>query len=782
MLEKEEAADGTIVLARHGMAVVALQSTMAETTRSSASAAALLLIAAIAFGQPNSVWCWSPAARTYYSQRHWCRPADATHTLYATGVAEDQQGVHVSSSEAASGLVTSAVVEQDGSSNNNTSNGGNENDEGKEKVLWQDAQENGAQLCQICTSADGEIPMSALPPQIVDSSIRRRLDAIYHAASHQETGSLRFMKSQKQSSRQQLQGTDGAIEQLPLRTDSAGLSDLEERFDEEEERQLITIIRSSLEDAGFELLDRRDLDLCEALNAGYLLRLSIQPNLKQCDPKIAEQFYPERLGTEDEFLFDGRVLVFRRGYSEEETVGRLLLPKLDYLQASIVQRSARIVTSRLARFERWVVRKCSEISGLILAKTTDAVGKIPFIKSSWNTTETNALIDETNGSDERNETKVLKLSRYGGSREQFVAAPDLSEAINPFLVCDVTDTCTSNGSIYDAINTGEVTCEYDASYPQRKGDRERPMRLLRRVSISNLVDFFSPQGRRAIIRGYFEKAKLVEPTYEEVVVVWRPLPKKRPKVIKEVEPPKALIEVAEIFGFEDKLPGKLTKKQKPKKKADAVPSLKIRAFTDVPMANLPAVLPRTKLVFRPADAFVFDTVSLLSLAAVLASQRFDNPKFDLIAIVSVSLWVIRTAFRYSNKLARYDLLVNKFLKERISHRGANALKYLSSEAATQKATRAALLYSTLQEWFQSKPDRREILERGSKEVNKALRADRLINIDAETTLEDLETLGAICFIEDKNNDGPSGRSIVEDVLNEEDFSEKLKMRWNDILP
>ena len=754
---------------------------MADTPCSSAPTVVLLLIAAITFGWPNGVWCWSPAAR---SQRHCCRPADATHTLYASGVAEDQQGVHVSSSEAAPGLVTSVVVEQDGSSSNNTSNGGNENDEGKEKVLWQDAQENGAQLCQICTSADGEIPMSALPPQIVDSSIRRRLDAIYHAVSHQETGSLRFMKSQKQSSRQQLQGTDGAIEQLPLRADSAGLSDLsdlEEQFDEEEERRLVTMIRSSLEDAGFELLDRRDLDLCEALNAGYLLRLSIQPDLKQCDPKIAEQFYPERLGTEDEFLFDGRVLVFRRGYSEEETVGRLLLPKLDYLQASIVQRSARIVTRRLARFERWVVRKCSEISGLIMAKTTDAVGKIPFpafIKSNWNATENNALIDETNGSDERNETKVLKLSRYGGSREQFVAAPDLSEAINPFLVCGVTDT--SNGSIYDAINTGEVTCEYDASYPERKGDRERPMRLLRRVSISNLVDFFSPQGRRAIIRGYFEKAKLVEPTYEEIVVVWRPLPKKRSKVIKEVEPPKALIEVAEIFGVEDKLPEKLTKKKTKKKKADAVPSLKIRAFTDVPMANLPAVLPRTKLVFRPADAFVFDTVSLLSLAAVLASQRFDNPKFDLIAIVSVSLWIIRTAFRYSNKLARYDLLVNKFLKERISHRGANALKYLSSEAATQKATRAALLYSTMQEWFQGKPDRREILERGSKEVNDALRADRLINIDAEATLEDLETLGAIRFIEDKNNNDPSG--VVGDVLNEEDFSEKLKMRWNDILP
>jgi hypothetical protein len=106
---------------------------MADTPRSSASAVALLLIAAIAFGQPNGVWCWSSCTYTYYSQRHWCRPADATHTLYATGVAEDQQGVHVSS-EAASGLVS------DGSSSNNTSNGGSENDEGKEKVLWQDAQ------------------------------------------------------------------------------------------------------------------------------------------------------------------------------------------------------------------------------------------------------------------------------------------------------------------------------------------------------------------------------------------------------------------------------------------------------------------------------------------------------------------------------------------------------------------------------------------------------------------------------------------------------------------
>ena len=744
------------------------------TINNAPAVAGLLLAAITALGLPSCGWCW-PA----YYYRAGTRPTTHAHVCRPS---------HFAPSE----------------------------DKGREKAMGEDdddadsddeQERNGEQLCRICTSADGEIPMSALPPHILNSNIRRRLDAIYHATSHQETGSLKYMKSEKQSSRQQLQsqGMMSTGVEIPSRDVSAGLSDLEEQFDEEEERRLVSMIRSSLEDGGFELLDQRDLDLCNALNAGYLLRLSIQPDLKGCDPKIAEQFYPERFGTmrkdddgdastaiadasggessstlADEFLFDGRILVFRRGYAEEVTIGRLLLPKLDYLQASIVQRSARIVTGRLARLERWVVRKCYEISGSVLAKTTDVLSKIPLpaiVKSNWrNATEAKLLVDETTGSNMNDETKILKLNRYGGSREQFVASPDLSEAINPFLVCE-TVTGSSNSSMSDALNTEELSCEYDANYHNRTAGPERPMRLLRRVSISNLVDFFSPQGRREIVRGYFEKAKLVEPTYEEVVVVWRPLPKKRPKVIKEVEPPKALIEVAEIFGVDDKLPEKLKKKRKAKKKTDSLPSIKIRAFTDVPMANLPAVLPKTKLVFRPADAFVFDTISLFSLAAVLASQRFDNPKFDIIAIVSVSLWIIRTTFRYSNKLARYDLLVNKFLKERISHRGANALKYLSSEAATQKATRATLLYSTLQRWFKEKSDedpmqRDEILERGAREVNEALCTDRLINVASDSTLTDLESLGAIRFVD----------GSVEEVLSEDDLSEGLMAVWRDVLP
>lgn len=35
------------------------------------------------------------------------------------------------------------------------------------------------------------------------------------------------------------------------------------------------------------------MDLCEALNAGYLLRLSIVPDTRMLDPHIFRDFYPE---------------------------------------------------------------------------------------------------------------------------------------------------------------------------------------------------------------------------------------------------------------------------------------------------------------------------------------------------------------------------------------------------------------------------------------------------------------------------------------------------------
>ena len=194
--------------------------------------------------------------------------------------------------------------------------------------------------------------------------------------------------------------------------------------------------------------------------------------------------------------------------------------------------------------------------------------------------------------------------------------------------------------------------------------------LLERTSIQNTVDFFSNNGRRSLIKNYFKSSTLVEPSYEEVIVIWRPKRKKPPK---QLSIPTWMYEVAKVFDMENRLP----QPNNTQPIDDGPTPLEIKAFYDVPMANIEAVLPKNKLVFKAADAIVFDLVSVFSFLAIAGSVKFDSPKLDLIALVSLVFFAIRTFFRYSNKYARYDLLVNKFLTSKLSHRGPGKLNVYS---------------------------------------------------------------------------------------------------------
>ncbi len=75
----------------------------------------------------------------------------------------------------------------------------------------------------------------------------------------------------------------------------------EQQVDPVAEERLVSSVRTSLENAGFELLSKRDIDLCESLNAGYLLRLSILPDVSELD-EIAQEFYPERFDADGKSL------------------------------------------------------------------------------------------------------------------------------------------------------------------------------------------------------------------------------------------------------------------------------------------------------------------------------------------------------------------------------------------------------------------------------------------------------------------------------------------------
>ena len=500
-------------------------------------------------------------------------------------------------------------------------------------------------VCRVVALSDGMIPLSRVPQRLQeDPYILRKMDDLYHAMSHEETRRLRYMD----------------------RPDIQGI----EFFDQVEERKLVSVVRNSLEDAGFELLSQRDMDLCNSLNAGYLLRLSIVPDVKDLDPDIAQEFYPEWFTGENatstkDLLYEGKVLIYWRGYDTEVTRGRLLLAKLDYVQTKLVQSAAYSVRTRLTSVERLVVRVVRRVTRATLAwslgRTRATVDALPLlhalgIRRQLRRLRPSAARRQGQQPSSQDNDSFFQLTRYGGSKQRIRGV----DPLEPFLIyeSDAEEYCSvrfddipknpvvngaaANGSsasvdgglsnntimdamdeeLYECINHSELRCPYDQDV-----DTLPPMQLLRRVSINNVVDLFSREGWRNLFSSLFAKTELVEPTYKEVVVIWRP---KRPEPKPLIKTPQFVYEVADLFDLEGLEP-------KPKTRSKPLP-LQIRTFDGTPLANLNAVFPKSKFVFRPADAFVFDLISIVSLGLVVTSQRFDNAKLDFLAIVSVTVW------------------------------------------------------------------------------------------------------------------------------------------------
>ncbi|KAG7360466.1 DUF3754 domain containing protein [Nitzschia inconspicua] len=694
-------------------------------------------------------------------------------------------------------------------------------------------------VCRVVTRSGSKLPTdpSILPEELYQSPncLLDKFGLYYHAQARRLTMNSCYLKGIS-NGRQIDQDNDELLQMMDKNTEI----DLDKKNlpVTAQAEPVAAVLRKSLEDAGYELLSRRDIDLCDSLNAGYLLRLSILPDVSQLDPSIAFDFFPEKFhdnGTlrcsseVDELLFEGRVLVFWRGYSQEITRGRLLLPKIDYLQASLVQRSAAWVKNKIDEFEaelfrmamnqswklrqttrRWSTRliKRLRLRELVatIQKTISIVRQqnldddfvIPTIdgilgddgdenEAETSSSSSNGPLDKRSGS--------IRLGRYGGSKIRFVGSPNPNDALEPFTICEynyddpTTDAHNATSTkpykfksiknatvslcehdMYEEVNKNTYTCEYDARiFSEGKMDKKKlpRMQLLERVGISNLVDLFTKAGRREVLKAVFSKSRLVEPTYEEVVVVWRPLIKHT----KKMTPPKIVSEFADMFdiqGFEQ--PTEEEVKIPPSK-------LEIRLFEQVPMSNLLAVLPKTKLVFRPADAFLFDMISVVTLVLVLSSVKFESSRLDVLAVVSVIFWLFRTVIRYSNKLARYDLLVKTFLTSKISQRNVGAFKYLTYEAALQRSIRSSLVLLWLSSRIRGETSaglNRETLEQEcTSEVNKFLKTEKQVQLDAIRAFQDLEDLQLLSF---------TASGIIEQnetIL--ETSAETVKHLWSDLM-
>ena len=655
-------------------------------------------------------------------------------------------------------------------------------------------------VCRIVTRAG-----SAIKPSFVRQRrpfLLDKLDAYYHAQA-------------RKLIQEGLPGTSSnsklTIEEQPI-LEIIGKAQIDDSINESEPD--LSILRQSLEESGFNLVNKRDIDLCKSLNAGYLLRLSIREIVKDLE-KISHDFYPERysnnnsahsIKTEEieELLFDGRALVFWRGYSQEVTSGQLLIPKIDYLQASVVQRGAARLKSKIDRLESKIVRSITLRIRLLRQYIQTALmtvrekrvqrwmERIKSVKRKVNNQVNITGIDSMKGKEKNKSIRgIIKLDRYGGSKIRSRSS-DPTNPLDPFIICDnyydgnniqpggMIKNTTNYETSADLYNNNAYICAYDER-KRENGKGLSKMQFLDRVSISNLVDVFTTMGRRGLLQTLFAQSELVEPTYEEVVVIWRPLLKKKKRMMG---PPKIVSELADMLdikGYEQ------PKKEEFKSKKE---KLEIRLFQQVPMSNLQAVLPKTKLVFRPADAVLFDTISFATLAIVVGSIKFDSYKLDLLALVSITLWILRTVFRYSNKLARYDLLVKTFLTSKISQRDSGAFQYLVYEAGSQRAIRAALVHQCILSVFNERMNSQypkesesetssieislsELSREIDNQVDLLLDTETVVKLDVTKVIKDLKDLQLVSVSERDN--------LVTMVKDVDSSTETIKRLWAELL-
>ena len=431
-------------------------------------------------------------------------------------------------------------------------------------------------VCRIVASADYKIP--PLPNQQQNpNSLLPEIDALSHAMTHQNTRNrLRYMELiqkeyQNIMNTNTIDGNDDGNESMKIEDEKKRSIYDDFLYNEEEERKVVSTLRQSLEDSGFRLLTERDVELCEALNEGYLLRLSILPDVSGLDPSIGPEFYPELYrdcdvdnsngsnidtngattdgsssgrnakgdNRKNGLLYDGRILVYKRGYSQEVTKGRLFLPKIDYLQSSLVQRTAFDFAKKIADIERKISDRIMGISQGIESKIKQeipervqkTVSKVKGFKAINGSGEDSNGEEPSEGSNNGKRKNPNAFGRYYRS-SRLIETPDTYDALSQFLVCGIKQTSSNDDEeeddidvdmdLYDALKPGSFSCKRDLDKAKSNGQTtiSEQVQLLKRVSIANLVDFFSTGGRRRLIKSLFAQSELVEPTYEEVCILF----------------------------------------------------------------------------------------------------------------------------------------------------------------------------------------------------------------------------------------------------------------------
>nr|PNR55464.1 hypothetical protein PHYPA_006361 [Physcomitrium patens] len=410
------------------------------------------------------------------------------------------------------------------------------------------------------------------------------------------------------------------------------------------QRHFMRVLRS----AQFKGLSVNDLKLTAALNSDYLLTLPIDVDWNSASSADA--------------------LLFRRGYATERQQGFLFGAKLDYIQSVILSNIFNGLTGPLFIAGRWCIEKWESLEkdeeGRALTERIERWLEEPLQRAANFKATRSSSDDESSDSDVEEGLEIWKAARQAVPRYEAV----LSSAGSRGLL--LRRILVRMGILPPA--SPRIP---DALYQLDQSTLEPYMRpkMLARVSMR---DIWRPASKevcgnnpwkqiRAAFSVFFSRSTLQEPAYQELVLLYN-------------------------------------KSKSEQEDDDGWPSLQLHTYRKIPVPDLKVVFPNKKLSFRLIDTVRLDLASIAGLVAFLVSHKFDDllssPSafiLDLIASVSLIIYVTRVTLGYKQTADRYQLLVNKALYEKTLASGFGVVHFLLDASEDQLFKGAILVYTLL---------------------------------------------------------------------------------------
>lgn len=402
-----------------------------------------------------------------------------------------------------------------------------------------------------------------------------------------------------------------------------------------------------LRSAQFKGLSVNDLKLTAALNSDYLLTLPIDVDWNSAASADA--------------------LLFRRGYAAERQDGLLFGAKLDYMQSVFLSNIFNGLTGPLFRAGRWCIKKWESLEedeeGRALTERVERWLEEPLQRAT-NLRGTLSDAEESSESDMEEGLEIWKAARQAVPRYEAVLSSAGSRGL-------LLRRILVNMGILPPASPRIPDLLSDLEDQPTVEPYMRP-KMLARVSMR---DIFKPASKaacgnnpwkqiRAAFSIFFSRSTLQEPAYEELVLLYN--------------------------------------QSKSEKGVDDGPGLQLHTYTKIPVPDLKVVFPNKKLSFRLIDTVRLDLASLAGLVAFLVSHKFDDllssPSafaLDVIASVSLLLYVSRVVFGYKQTADRYQLLVNKTLYEKTLASGFGVVHFLLDASEDQLFKGAILVYTLM---------------------------------------------------------------------------------------